>query len=85
MRIGRRVTEFMVQVELFWREEWRPVVRFDTAHGSAHRDLISPTGQVDKKALFLHSFNEALDYAETDLRQNWKSYVEQFLKQAGEK
>ena len=61
------------------------VVRYDTAHGFAHRDLIWPSGKVDKTPLFMQTFNEALDFAEADLRSNWESYVENYLKEQGRK
>jgi len=61
-----------------------PIIRYDTAHGFAHRDLILPTGRVDKTPIFVHTFTEALDFAEADLRANWRGYVERFLKEAGE-
>ena len=34
-----QVTAFTVQMELLVGGHWEPVVRFDTAHGFAHRDL----------------------------------------------
>lgn len=34
-----RVTEFVVQLECFIEGKWIPIVRYDTAHGFAHRDL----------------------------------------------
>ena len=63
---------------------WKPVVRYDTAHGFAHRDLIAPNGTIDKTPLFLHAFNEALDFSEADLRSNWKNYIAQYLKEEQE-
>ena len=80
-RIGNRVTSFTVQIEVFLHARWMPVVRFDTGHGFAHRDLIFSSGRVDKTPLFMQNFNEALDYAESDLRSNWQSYVENFSKE----
>jgi hypothetical protein len=34
------VHSFVVQLECLWEGEWKPVVRYDTAHGFAHRDKI---------------------------------------------
>lgn len=83
VRVGKRVISFVVQIEFLWKNEWRPVVRYDTSHGFAHRDLIAPSGRVDKTPLFLHSFNEALGFAEADLRTNWQGYIARFLEEAG--
>ena len=33
---ARRVVEFVVQLEVEVREVWKPVIRYDTAHGFAH-------------------------------------------------
>lgn len=33
-----RVLGFVVQLECLFNDEWYPVVRYDTAHGFAHRD-----------------------------------------------
>ena len=80
-RIGKRITAFSVQIEIYWKDCWNVVVRYDTAHGFAHQDLYHPNGRIDKTPLFYHTFNEALDYAEDDLRRNWQRYVENFRKE----
>lgn len=43
VRIAGRGAEFVIQYEVRQGEEWMPVVRYDTAHGFAHRDLFSST------------------------------------------
>ena len=78
-----KVTEFMVQYEIFVRDEWHPVVRYDTSHGYAHRDLIHPDGRKEKTKLLFRDLNICLTYAENDLRANWKDYRERFLKEVG--
>ena len=72
---------FSVQIETLIEDHWKPVVRYDTAHGFAHRDFIHPSGRVDKTPLFLHTLSEALDYAEADLKANWKNYVDRYRKE----
>jgi hypothetical protein len=44
------------------------IVRYDTAHGFAHRDLLGIAGVVDKTTMYTQVFNEALDFAEADIR-----------------
>jgi len=39
-----KVRGFVIQYELFIKNKWIPVVRYDTAHGYAHKDLINPDG-----------------------------------------
>ncbi len=48
VRSGKRIVFFRVQLETLIEREWFPVVRYDTAHGFAHRDLMSRHGQVEK-------------------------------------
>ena len=43
---------FVAQYEALISGEWRPVVRYDTAHGFAHRDVIRANGEVVKQPLF---------------------------------
>lgn len=81
-RIKRRVTHFVVQLEVWRHGRWHAVVRYDTAHGFAHRDVVHPDGRVEKLPLPIQEFNEALTYAELDLDANWAVYRERFLKEA---
>lgn len=74
VRIAGHVTEFVVQYEVRQGEEWMPVVRYDTAHGFAHRDLFSSKKKVVKTPLGMNDLNTALTFAESDLRANWKWY-----------
>lgn len=45
---GRKIVEFRIQLEVFVDEEWYPVVRYDTAHGKPHRDILQPNGEQTK-------------------------------------
>jgi hypothetical protein len=74
-----RITFFRLQYETRVDERWYPVVRYDTAHGFAHRDLISLDGTVVKTPLFNQNFNDALTFAESDLKTNWAHYRNRFL------
>ncbi|OGW60351.1 MAG: hypothetical protein A2V83_03870 [Nitrospirae bacterium RBG_16_64_22] len=65
---------FVVQYEAFLKGEWRPIVRYDTAHGFSHRDRIRPSGVMEKQPLFFDSYNLALTHASLDLKANWASY-----------
>ncbi len=80
-RIGGNITEFMVQYEIFVEGEWHEVVRYDTSHGYAHKDLIHADGRKEKIKLFFKDLNICLTYAENDLRANWKNYRERYLKE----
>lgn len=73
-----RVLQFVVQYETRIQGRWYPVVRYDTAHGFAHRDLMHRDGRVEKELLHVKDFNEALLYSETDLKINWRKYKRRF-------
>lgn len=75
------MTEFMVQLEINLKEKWKPVIRYDTVHGFAHRDILKADGRTEKTPLPIGDFNSALTFAEMDLRANWELYRERFLKE----
>ncbi len=81
-----KVIRFMVQLECRFdgASDWIPVLRYDTAHGFAHRDLLHPSRAEVKTELIVKDYNEALDIALRDLASNWHDYrrsYEQWLKQ----
>jgi hypothetical protein len=76
---GGKIMFFRVQYETRIRDVWYPVVRYDTAHGFAHRDLLNSDGSVEKTPLFNQDYNDALTFAESDLKINWEYYKRKFL------
>lgn len=58
-----------------------PVVRYDTAHGAAHRDRLDRHGREIGKDFLFSTLElwEVLDYAEQDVRQNWPRYRQEFF------
>jgi len=79
----RRVLRFMAQLECRFNGEWEPVVRYDTAHGFAHRDMLHPSGKTDKIETAVRDYNEALTFAIHDLTDHWAKYrrrYEEWLK-----
>lgn len=74
-----RVISFMVQLEVRVGDRWRPVVRYDSAHGFAHKDRYYLDGRTIKMDLHL-SFNEALTIADEDIKNNWDVYKAGFLR-----
>ncbi len=75
----KRVVEFAVQLEVHHEGRWKPVLRYDGAHGFAHRDRYTLKGERRKEVLPL-DFRDALTYAIADIRARWADYVERFLK-----
>jgi len=77
-REKNEIVEFVVQYEAEIHGSWHPVVRYDTSHGFAHRDLMYPDGSVDKQPLLFESYNLALTFATQELKQNWQRYRHNF-------
>lgn len=73
-----RVIEFVVQLECFIDGEWIPIVRYDTAHGFAHRDLMRPLRPPEKREMRVKDFNEGLTFALKDLAAHWEKYRERY-------
>jgi len=73
----------MVQLEVRHPKygTWEPVIRYDTAHGRAHRDWRHADGSVEKTPLPTEDYNQALNYAEIDLKNHWEIYRNQFLEE----
>jgi hypothetical protein len=81
VRTRDKIVFFRVQLETLVEVAWLPVVRYDTAHGFAHRDLIDRHGHATKTPLFNQDLNDALTFAENDLKTNWTSYKERLLEE----
>ncbi len=82
LRIKGQVIDFAVQYETFINGEWFPVVRYDTSHGFVHRDILNIRAEKRKTPLFITDKNDALTFAENDIKDNWEVYKQRFLKEA---
>ena len=60
-------------------KEWKPVIRFDTAHGFSHKDIMKTDGTTIKQPLYFDNYNLAFTFATIDLKSNWKNYRRNFL------
>ena len=60
--------------------EWRPLVRYDNAHGFPYRDLYEPQGGVVKEELDL-GLDAAMTFGDWDISENWDKYVARFRKE----
>ena len=73
---GRGVVRFSVQYEaVVGGARRRAVVRWDSAHGRAHRDLLDPTGNVARK-----DWIDGVPYAQVvtgaiaEVKRDWETY-----------
>ena len=62
LRVKGQVIDFAVQYETFINGEWFPVVRYDTPHGFAHRDILNIKAEKRKTPLFIADKNDALTF-----------------------
>lgn len=69
-----QIVRFCVQYEAWIQDEWRPIVRYDTAHGYPHRDLLYPDRSQDKREFRGYKAEEVLTLGERDLKTNWQHY-----------
>lgn len=57
---GQVTALHVVQHETMRHGEWRPLARYDTAHGFVHLDLQTPGGPVIKYRVGVRDLSEAL-------------------------
>lgn len=73
-KIKGKIVSFVVQYEALIQGQWRAIVRYDTAHRFAHKDILHPDGSVDKQPLNFPSLNLAFTFAIQDLKALWRWY-----------
>lgn len=56
-------------------ESWKPLVRYDSAHGYFHRDLIHSDGAQEKDKIKPQICNNVIDYGIEDFKENFKVYM----------
>jgi len=69
--------DFTVQLEVEPKAgEWKPLVRWDCAHGSCHRDLIYSNGHKETDETATQELDKVIANGIDDLKENLKSYLE---------
>jgi len=71
---GQVESIIVIQYEAYIDGKWRPIVRFDEAHGFFHRDVMSPTGEQQKIFQAVSDKNLALTEALAHIKQFWRDY-----------
>jgi hypothetical protein len=62
------------------KDKWYAIVRYDCSHGFFHRDVMSPKGEKEKHLIPIQNLNDALTYAEQDIKDRWEWYRDRFKK-----
>ena len=74
-----RVVSFVVRLMRVYGDAVAGIVRYDTAHGMPHRDILDSKGHLIKKDwLTGQTFEQALSYAKDDLQANYENYFKEF-------
>ncbi len=68
------ISNFVVQYEAMIKGEWHEIVRYDTRHGFAHKDIIHADGKKDKQPLYFPNYNLAFTFAINDIKTLWRWY-----------
>jgi len=79
------VISLLVQYETYLENQWYAIVRYDTAHGFPHRDVMHPNGDQEKFPLAFPDLKTALQYAEQDIKDRWQWYKERYIKEMHKK
>ena len=82
VRDGKPIIRFTVQYEAQIEDTTRRIVRYDTADGSPHRDLLDWDGSTrhsDPISVY-GDYADAMRYAIRDLETNWERYRYEFLR-----
>jgi len=71
-----QILRFVVQLECQFVEDGEgvPVLRYDPAHGYAHRDIMQPTTKEEKTEMSVQDYNDALTIAMDDVVEKRYDY-----------
>ncbi|MCL4823212.1 MAG: hypothetical protein KJZ57_03235 [Anaerolineales bacterium] len=71
-----RIIHFVAQLECQFDDDetWIAVVRYDTAHGYAHRDTMHPHQREEKTRMTMQDYNEAFTMAVNDIVGRRREY-----------
>lgn len=77
-RENDHVTRFSVQYLALIQVVWKPIIRFDTAHGRAHMDISHPNGIQDTRELHTQDYGDALTWAIQNVETRWEFYRQRY-------
>ena len=71
-----RIVSFVVRLMRIEGDQIFGVVRYDTAHGMPHRDILDRKGRLLRKDWLAEmTFDQALNHAKKDLFSNYEKYL----------
>jgi len=69
----------VIQYESFLNHKWIPIIRYDCAHGFFHKDVLYPDGEKEKHPITITNMEDAVNYANDDIKKRWMFYKEKYL------
>lgn len=72
------IKKFTIQLELIEKGKIKPVVRYDTAHGYAHRHQFYRSGEKMVRRFKFRDLSEAYTYSYNDVKLNWRRFKNEF-------
>ena len=72
--IQGKIVRFVVQYEAYINGSWYPIIRYDTAHGHPHKDILHPNKPQEKIEFHGYSTDDVLTLGERDIKANWQHY-----------
>lgn len=74
-----KVVSFVVQLEVEFEGQWKPVIRYDCSHSFVHVDRYDKRDRLRKERIEL-THEEGLTLADEDININWEIYMARFLR-----
>ena len=71
----------LCQYESLIGDTWTPIVRYDSAHGFFHKDVLYRDGTKEKRDVYYVDMDSAFKDAVNDLKNNWRSYLDRYMTQ----
>jgi hypothetical protein len=79
----RQIIEFRIQYEAFIEGAWHAIVRYDSAHGQPHQDMLHPDGSQTKQMFSYYTNAEVLTIGQRDIMEHWLDYRAAYEKEMG--
>ena len=74
MWVQGEIIEFRIQCEAFIAGHWHPIVRYDSAHGRPHRDVLHPDSPETKEWYPGYRNADVVSIGQRDIAANWLTY-----------
>ena len=69
-----KIVRFRIQYEALILGKWRAIIRYDTAHGIPHKDILHPNGEQTKVMYSGYDNAVVLTLGQLDIVDNWLAH-----------